>query len=106
MEEVSFTTRWETVVRPVIDRPERRKDVDRSRIAITGLSMGGNLVARAAAFEHRLAAVACMPGCVSPWPGCSTAPRWPPNGTATSTSTGRRASCGAGCGSTTGKVRP
>ncbi|SMF68634.1 S9 family peptidase [Streptomyces sp. Amel2xC10] len=69
VEEIPFTTRWETVVRPVIDWLERRKDVDRSRIAITGLSMGGNLVARAAAFERRLAAVACMPGCVSPWLG-------------------------------------
>ncbi|MFH8286064.1 alpha/beta hydrolase family protein [Streptomyces antibioticus] len=69
VEEIPFTTRWETVVRPVIDWLERRKDVDRSRIAITGLSMGGNLVARAAAFERRLAAVACLPGCVSPWLG-------------------------------------
>lgn len=43
--------------------------MDAARIALTGLSMGGNLVARAAAFEHRLAAVVCEPGCVSPWLG-------------------------------------
>ncbi|MFD9515988.1 alpha/beta hydrolase family protein [Streptomyces sp. NPDC059979] len=69
VEEIPFTTRWETVVGPVIDWLDRREDVDSSRIAITGLSMGGNLVARAAAFEHRLAAVVCEPGCVSPWLG-------------------------------------
>lgn len=31
--------------------------------------MGGNLVARAAAFEPRLAAVVCMPGAPNPWLG-------------------------------------
>ncbi|MDJ0379920.1 alpha/beta hydrolase [Streptomyces sp. G-G2] len=67
VEELPFTTRWERVVTPLVDWLTPRKDVDGARIALTGLSMGGNLVARAAAFEHRLAAVACMPGCVSPW---------------------------------------
>ncbi|WP_330333950.1 alpha/beta fold hydrolase [Streptomyces sp. NBC_00536] len=67
VEEIPFTTRWEGVVAPLIDWLDRREDVDSARIALTGLSMGGNLVARAAAFEHRLAAVVCMPGCVSPW---------------------------------------
>ncbi|MER5728230.1 acyl-CoA thioester hydrolase/BAAT C-terminal domain-containing protein [Streptomyces sp. NPDC002138] len=67
VEEIPFTTRWEQVVAPLIDWLDRRKDVDSGRIALTGLSMGGNLVARAAAFEHRLAAVVCMPGCASPW---------------------------------------
>ncbi|MET9601954.1 CocE/NonD family hydrolase [Streptomyces sp. NPDC006459] len=69
VEEIPFTTRWEKVVAPIVDWLEARQDVDSGRIAITGLSMGGNLVARAAAFEHRLAAVACQPGCVSPWLG-------------------------------------
>uniref|UniRef100_A0AAU2K022 Alpha/beta hydrolase n=1 Tax=Streptomyces sp. NBC_00049 TaxID=2903617 RepID=A0AAU2K022_9ACTN len=69
VEEIPFTTRWEKVVGPIVDWLDRRKDVDGSRIALTGLSMGGNLVARAAAFEHRLAAVVCQPGCVSPWLG-------------------------------------
>ncbi|MFG2714747.1 alpha/beta hydrolase family protein [Streptomyces goshikiensis] len=69
VEERIFTTRWERVVSPLVDWLERREDVDGDRIALTGLSMGGNLVARAAAFEHRLAAVACQPGCVSPWLG-------------------------------------
>ncbi|WP_405834125.1 MULTISPECIES: alpha/beta hydrolase family protein [unclassified Streptomyces] len=69
VEEMPFTTRWEKVVGPIVDWLDARKDVDSERIALTGLSMGGNLVARAAAFEHRLAAVACQPGCVSPWLG-------------------------------------
>ncbi|MGW6685157.1 alpha/beta hydrolase family protein [Streptomyces sp. NPDC054961] len=69
VEELSFTPRWEDVVGPLIDWLEHRKDVDSARIALTGLSMGGNLVARAAAFEPRIAALVCQPGCVSPWLG-------------------------------------
>ncbi|MFE6846646.1 alpha/beta hydrolase family protein [Streptomyces sp. NPDC057686] len=69
VEEIPFTTRWEQVVAPLVDWLDARQDVDSSRIAITGLSMAGNLVARAAAFERRLAAVACMPGVLSPWLG-------------------------------------
>ncbi|WP_330457738.1 alpha/beta fold hydrolase [Streptomyces sp. NBC_00820] len=67
VEEIPFTTRWERVVTPLVDWLVRRGDVDATRIALTGLSMGGNLVARAAAFEHRIAAVVCEPGCVRPW---------------------------------------
>ncbi|MEV7616834.1 alpha/beta fold hydrolase [Streptomyces sp. NPDC089799] len=67
--EVPFTTRWEQVVTPVVDWLVRRPDVDPGRIALTGLSMGGNLAPRAAAFEHRIAAVVAEPGCLSPWLG-------------------------------------
>ncbi|WP_405452712.1 alpha/beta hydrolase family protein [Streptomyces erythrochromogenes] len=69
VEEIPFTTRWETVVTPIVDWLLRREDVDGERIALTGLSMGGNLAPRAAAFEHRLAACVAMPGCLSPWLG-------------------------------------
>ncbi|WP_405486131.1 alpha/beta hydrolase family protein [Streptomyces sp. NBC_00096] len=69
VQELPFTPRWEKVVGPLIDWLDRREDVDSSRIALTGLSMGGNLVARAAAFEPRIAALVCQPGCVSPWLG-------------------------------------
>ncbi|MFE5676418.1 alpha/beta hydrolase family protein [Streptomyces erythrochromogenes] len=69
VEEIPFTTRWETVVSPLVDWLLRREDVDGERIALTGLSMGGNLAPRAAAFEHRLAAVVAQPGCLSPWLG-------------------------------------
>ncbi|WP_330299981.1 alpha/beta hydrolase family protein [Streptomyces sp. NBC_00503] len=67
VEGIPFTNRWERVVGPLIDWLEERKDVDGARIALTGLSMGGNLVARAAAFEPRIAALVCQPGCLSPW---------------------------------------
>ncbi|MET7284668.1 alpha/beta hydrolase [Streptomyces sp. NPDC005573] len=67
VDEVPVTTRWEGVVTPLVDWLRGRADVDGARISLTGLSMGGNLVARAAAFEHRIAAVACQPGCVQPW---------------------------------------
>ena len=44
------------MVTPVVDYALSRDDVDPERIAIYGASMGGYMVARAAAFEHRIAA--------------------------------------------------
>ncbi|WP_328925386.1 acetylxylan esterase [Streptomyces sp. NBC_00190] len=69
VDQVVFTPRWETVVTPLVDWLVARPDVDTDRIALTGLSMGGNLAPRAAAFESRIAAVVAMPGCLSPWLG-------------------------------------
>ncbi|MEU1277533.1 alpha/beta hydrolase [Streptomyces sp. NPDC005805] len=69
VDEVVFTPRWERVVAPLIDWLQARHDVDSRRIALTGLSMAGNLAPRAAAFDHRVAALAAMPGCISPWLG-------------------------------------
>lgn len=66
-QKLPFTTHWEHVVTPIVDRLVRHPQVDPRRIALTGLSMGGNLAPRAAAFEHRLAAVVAEPGIVSPW---------------------------------------
>jgi dienelactone hydrolase len=65
--EIPFTDRWEEVVTPIVDLLRHRRDVDADRIVLTGLSMGGDLAPRAAAFEHRLAALVAMPGVVSPW---------------------------------------
>lgn len=59
---IPFRPDWEAVVTPIVDYLLTRPDVDPSRIAISGWSMGGELVARAAAFEHRLAAVVLDPG--------------------------------------------
>lgn len=59
---IPFRPDWEAVVTPIVDYLLSRPDVDRSRIAISGWSMGGELVGRAAAFEHRLAAVVLDPG--------------------------------------------
>ena len=54
---IPFRYDWERVVIPVVDYATSRKEiVDPSRIALMGISMGGYLAARAAAFEHRIAA--------------------------------------------------
>ncbi|MEU3064959.1 alpha/beta hydrolase family protein [Streptomyces subrutilus] len=69
VDRVVFTPTWEKVVTPLVDWLAARPDVDAAKIALTGLSMAGDLVPRAAAFEDRLAAVVAMPGCVEPWLG-------------------------------------
>lgn len=48
---------WESVVTPVVDYAASRPEVDPGRIALIGLSLGAHLGPRAAAFEHRLAAL-------------------------------------------------
>ena len=55
---VSLRPDWENVIGPIIDRIVDRPDVDPARIALVGWSLGGFLAPRAAAREHRLAAVA------------------------------------------------
>ena len=52
---------WENVISPVVDYLETRPDVDRERIVLIGLSLGGYLAPRAATAEHRLAA--CVSDC-------------------------------------------
>ena len=51
-----FRPDWEAVVTPVIDRTVSLPEVDPDRVAILGLSFGGYMAPRAAAFDHRLAA--------------------------------------------------
>jgi hypothetical protein len=58
---------WEKVITPVVDYLLDRPEVDRDRIVLSGSSLGGELVVRAAAFEHRLAAVVADPGFLSLW---------------------------------------
>ncbi|MDQ6840348.1 MAG: alpha/beta hydrolase [Actinomycetota bacterium] len=65
--DIPFRHDWEQVITPVVDWLLRRRDVDPDRIALTGWSMGGELVIRAAAFEHRLAAVVSDPGTIDVW---------------------------------------
>lgn len=57
-----FRPDWEKVVTPVMDFALSRPDVDANKVALMGLSMGGFLAPRAAAFEHRLAACVANPG--------------------------------------------
>jgi alpha-beta hydrolase superfamily lysophospholipase len=57
-----FRPDWENVVGPVLDYALTLPGVDGEKIALWGLSMGGLLAPRAAAFEHRLAAVVAVDG--------------------------------------------
>ena len=65
--QIPFRHDWENVVTPIVDYLRARPDVDPRRIALNGSSLGGELVVRAAAFEHRLAAVVADPGFLSLW---------------------------------------
>ncbi|MGO8873369.1 MAG: alpha/beta hydrolase family protein, partial [Acidimicrobiales bacterium] len=53
---LGFRPDWEAVVTPVVDYLLGLTTVDPERIALLGISFGGYLAPRAAAFEHRLAA--------------------------------------------------
>ncbi len=59
-----FRPDWEHVVTPIVDwlLAEHADEVDETAIALLGISMGGILAPRAAAFEHRLAAVIAIDG--------------------------------------------
>lgn len=57
-----FRHDWEAVVTPVVDFAAELPGVDPERIALLGMSMGGYLAPRAAAFEHRIAACIAYDG--------------------------------------------
>ncbi len=59
---IPFRPDWEAVITPIVDYLQARQDVNPGRIALIGWSQGGALCARAAAFEHRLAALVLDPG--------------------------------------------
>jgi dienelactone hydrolase len=59
---LGFRPDWEAVVSPVVDFCETVPDIDAGRLALLGLSFGGYLAPRAAAFEPRLAAVVAIDG--------------------------------------------
>ncbi|MEV6768196.1 alpha/beta fold hydrolase [Nocardia sp. NPDC051030] len=52
-----FRHDWEAVVTPVVDFALTLNEIDPTRISLYGYSLGGLLAARAAAFEHRVAAL-------------------------------------------------
>jgi pimeloyl-ACP methyl ester carboxylesterase len=56
-QQLVFRPDWEAVVTPVIDYALTRPEVSADHIALFGYSLGGYLVARAAAFEKRIAAL-------------------------------------------------
>ncbi|KAM0275933.1 hypothetical protein ACHAQH_007275 [Verticillium albo-atrum] len=59
---LGFIPQWERVVTPVVDYALARPEVDSKSIGLWGYSFGGYLAPRAAAFEHRLAAVFAVDG--------------------------------------------
>jgi hypothetical protein len=59
-----FRHDWEKVVTPVVDALVERPDVDPDRIVLQGVSQAGYWAPRAAAFEHRLAALVADPGVI------------------------------------------
>lgn len=59
-----FRPDWENVVTPVVDHLLARPDVDAGKLALLGVSQAGYWAPRAAAFEHRVAAVVADPGVV------------------------------------------
>lgn len=54
---LGFIADWERVVTPVVDFAVSQPDIDDSKIGLLGISMGGYLAVRAAAFEPRISAV-------------------------------------------------
>ncbi|KAK7052042.1 2,6-dihydropseudooxynicotine hydrolase [Favolaschia claudopus] len=62
---IGFISEWEKVVTPVVDYLANRTDVDMDRLALSGISLGGYLAPRAAAFEPRIKALLLNPGVVT-----------------------------------------
>ncbi|KAI2465932.1 2,6-dihydropseudooxynicotine hydrolase [Annulohypoxylon bovei var. microspora] len=62
---LGFIPEWEEVVSPVVDYALSRSEVDSKKIGLWGQSFGGYLAPRAAAFDHRLAAVIAFDGIYS-----------------------------------------
>ncbi|MFI5979629.1 alpha/beta fold hydrolase [Streptomyces sp. NPDC051555] len=57
-----FRPDWENVVTPVLDHVLALPGVDPERVGVLGVSMGGYLAPRAAAFDQRIAAVVALDG--------------------------------------------
>jgi len=82
---IPFRYDWEAVIVPVVDYALTRPEVDPDRVALMGISLGGYLAPRGAAFEPRLAALIADGGVYQPWYPAykQIAPYYPPaNGTA------------------------
>ena len=59
---LEFRHDWEKVVTPVVDYALTKPEVEGSRLILLGMSLGGLLAARAAAFEHRFRAAIFFDG--------------------------------------------
>lgn len=67
LNQLTFRPDWEQVVTPIVDVAVGLDGVDPDRIALMGLSFGGYLAPRAAAFEKRLKVCVANPGVLSWW---------------------------------------
>jgi dienelactone hydrolase len=61
-QQLGFRQDWERVVTPVVDHCQAIPEVDASRLGLIGVSFGGYLAPRAAAFDPRIAAVVTIDG--------------------------------------------
>lgn len=59
---MKFRPDWEAAVTPVVDTALTIPEVDGDHLVLIGMSLGGYLAARAAAFEHRVAACVLYDG--------------------------------------------
>ena len=59
---IGFIVEWEKVITTVVNYLHTIPKVEKSAIALVGLSFGGFLAPRAVVFEHRLAAVIALDG--------------------------------------------
>lgn len=57
-----FRHDWEKIVTPAVDYAVSRPDVDSGQLVLMGMSLGGYMAARAAAFEHRFRAAVFYDG--------------------------------------------
>jgi pimeloyl-ACP methyl ester carboxylesterase len=62
---VPYRPDWENVLGPVVDYALTVPEIDSGKIAHVGYSLGGYLVARYAAHDHRSAAIVCNDGMMS-----------------------------------------
>ena len=56
VQKIPYRYDWEKAVTPVVDYALTRPEVDKDKIALMGISMGGYLASRAAAFDTRIKA--------------------------------------------------
>ncbi|HEX3045115.1 MAG TPA: alpha/beta hydrolase, partial [Bacillota bacterium] len=61
-QKIPFRPDWEKVVTPVVNYLCSRPEVDQERLILMGISLGGGLAVRAAAFEPRLKVCIVNPG--------------------------------------------
>jgi dienelactone hydrolase len=57
-----FRHDWEAVITPVVDFLVAMPEVDAHRVGLFGVSLGGYLAPRAAAYEHRISVLIANPG--------------------------------------------